>query len=78
MGALRRVFLSVVILPLGVLSIVSSYTRASFHATWNDVDRMGVSASSGWSRVSCAGVRPFPMCLQSCLAVRCAVCHWLT
>ena len=78
MGALFRVYMSIVVFPLSVVCIVSSVTHAGFHVTWNGKDRMGVSSSLGWSRVSCSGVSPLLMCLQSCFAVRWSLCHWFT
>ncbi len=30
---------------------VSSGTHVGFHVTWNGIERMGVSSSSGWSRL---------------------------
>ena len=41
MGALFRVYLSMVCFPLHVVSIVSSGTHAGFYVTWNGMDKMG-------------------------------------
>ncbi len=64
-------------LPLGRDLAVSSEIHAAFHVAWKGMSRMGVSSSSGCMRVSCSGVKPLPMCWQSCIAVRWSVLSWL-
>ena len=57
-GAFVVLYLSIVVFPLGVVSIVVSGTHIGFQVTLSGMERMGVSSSSEFSRVSCAVVRP--------------------
>ncbi len=57
-GAFVVLYLSIVVFPLGVVSIVVSGTHVGFQMTLNGMERMGVSSSSECSRVSYAVVRP--------------------
>ncbi len=60
------------------MSIVDSGTHDGFHRTLNDMERIGVSSSSEFSRVSCDVVSPSILWWQNCLAVRCSDFHLLT
>ena len=57
-GAFVVLYLSIVVSPLGVVSTVVSGTHIGFHVTLSGIERMGVSSSSEFSRVSCVVVRP--------------------
>ena len=57
-GAFVVLYLSIVIFQLGVVCTVVSDTRVGFQVTLNGMERIGVSSSSGLSRVRCAVVRP--------------------
>ncbi len=57
-GAFVVLYLSIVVFPLGIVSTVVSDTHVGCHVTLSGMDRMGVSSSSEFSRVRCAGVRP--------------------
>ncbi len=57
-GAFVVLQLSIVVFPLGVESTVVSGTHDGCQVTLNGIERMGVSSSSEFSRVSCAVVRP--------------------
>ena len=63
-GAFVVLYLSIVVFPLGVVSTVVSGTHIGFQVTLSGMERMGVSSSSEFSRVSCA--------------VRCSGFHLLT
>ena len=66
------------VLPLGVVSTVVSGTHVGFQVTLKGMERMGVSSSSEFSRVSCAVVSPSILWWQNCLAVRCSGLHLFT
>ena len=57
-GAFEVLYLSIVIFPLGVVSTVVSGTHDGFHSTLSGMERIGVSSSSEFARVSCAVVSP--------------------
>ncbi len=57
-GAFVVLYFSIVVFPLGVVSIVDSGTHDGFQLTMNGMERMGVSSSSQCSLVSCAVVSP--------------------
>ena len=57
-GAFEVLYLSIVIFPLGVVSTVVSGTHDGFHSTLSGMERIGVSSSSEFIRVSCAVVSP--------------------
>jgi hypothetical protein len=57
-GAFDVLYLSIVLFPLGVVSTDFSDTHDGFHSTLNGMERIGVSSSSEFSRVSWAVVSP--------------------
>ncbi len=63
-------------LPLGRDLAVSSDSHVASHVTWKGMSSMGVSSSSECMRVRCSGLKPLPMCWQSCFVVRWSVLSW--
>ena len=57
-GAFVVLYFSIVVFPVGVVSTVVSGTHVGFQLILNGMERMGVSSSSDFSRMSCAMVRP--------------------
>ncbi len=57
-GAFLTLYLLIVVFPLGVVSTDVSDTHVGCHVTLSDMERMGVSSSSEFSRVRCAVVSP--------------------
>jgi hypothetical protein len=51
-GALFSIYLSIAILPLVSWSRSDSVSHALFHAKLNGMERIGVSASAGWTLMS--------------------------
>jgi len=78
LGAFVALYLSIVVFPLGVESIVASDTQVGFQVTLNGMERMDVSSSSGLSRMMCVVVSPSIMWWHNYLAVRCSGRHLLT
>ncbi len=57
-GACVVLYFSIVVFPLGAVSTVVSDTHVGCHVTLNGMERLGISSSSEFSRVSCAVERP--------------------
>ncbi len=60
------------------MSTVDFGTHDGFQWTLNGMERIGVSSSSEFSRVSCAVMSPSILWWQNCLAVRFSGFHLLT
>ena len=70
--------MSIVVLPLGEVSIVVSSTHTGFQLISNFIERIGVSSSSGLVLSSVIGISPRSTCRQTFLVVRVAVFQLLT
>ena len=77
-GALFLWQVSIAALPLGMVIISNSSTHAGFQSMLNDIERMGVSSSSGLVMSSLFGTSPFSTCQESCVVVRVSSFHLST
>ncbi len=77
-GVFVVLYLSIVVFPLGVVSTVVSCTHVGCQVTLSGMERIGVSSSSGFSRVRYLAVSPSIPWWQNCWAVSWSIFHLLT